>query len=101
MYFIGNACTAEEWTCTTSSSSDQVSTCDSPEVLVSSITPNNGTSQEIITITGVGFSTEDCNNIISFGGQYPTIHTLLNFSNKNHVLFFFFHEAYKMYIVPY
>lgn len=63
-------CTPEEWTCIKSSASDQLSTCESPEVIVTDISPNNGTSQEIITITGVGFSSQDCNNVILFGGRY-------------------------------
>ena len=40
---------------------------DSP--VVESITPITGSSQQVITITGKGFSLSDCNNIIMFGGK--------------------------------
>ncbi|XP_067947416.1 fibrocystin-L-like [Watersipora subatra] len=46
-----------------------VSNCIEDEVIVNSISPNNGTSEEIITLTGRGFSLSDCNNIIKFGGS--------------------------------
>ena len=41
-------------------------TCSTP--LITSVYSNNGTAQTIVTISGEGFSTSDCQNELSFGG---------------------------------
>ncbi|XP_067951959.1 fibrocystin-L-like, partial [Watersipora subatra] len=59
-----------------------VSTCIEDEVIINSISPNNGTSEEIITLTGRGFSLSNCSNIIKFGGS-DAICTILSSSETD------------------
>ena len=45
-----------------------ISSCTDAAVIVTDISPNNGSHDEVITITGSGFSSAACNNIVQFGG---------------------------------
>jgi len=66
--YVGAAeCTPEEPICDLGSV--LITACDGSSVLVIDIYPNFGISGEVITISGTGFSDQNCNNIIKFGGK--------------------------------